>query len=337
VFAKRYLLFISLLLLIVCTFPLISCMKQENAKQSLYIYLTNTAESTVTILEDEYTHYLTESSRKDIYEQQLAKLQEPQFLNSPDFYYEMVYLGGYWVSDGEHMINTHWFSYKRDASGEIHVDFTDMLTESFITEIYNKLKDIEKLSIDVKWANICEQEQQQISLKLEILEELLAKWDISYKNWHSSEIGENTMSISGQDLGIHSNSPCVGEWYYYTDKEEFEPADSYATNLLVILEKIPTYEQKKEMSDISIPKYKLEPANYSWYSYRSYYNLPESAPLKITCSRESETTQNLFQQYPKLEEYWDMLKEMGFTVSCTIVDEGNGYEGEYNILMSVVP
>lgn len=336
-FAKRYLLFIFLLLLVVCTYPLISCSKQETAKYGLYTYLTNTAEDTIIMLENEYAHYLTESSSKDLYEQQLAELEKPWFLNSPDFYYEMVYIGGYWVSDGEHMINTHWFSYKRDASGEIHVDFTDMLTESFIIDTYNNLEDIEKLKRDIKWAAICEQEQQQMSTKLEILEELISKWEISYKNWISNEAGKNIISISGQDLGIHVDSPSTGEWHYYTDSEEYEPVDVYAKNLEGILEKIPTYDQKKEMSDISIPEYELEPASYSWYSYRSYYNLPESVPLKVTCSRESETTQNLFQQYPKLEEYWDMLEEMGFTVSCTIVDESNGYEGEYNILMSVVP
>ena len=303
----------------------------------MYTYLKNTAENTIIMLEDEYTHYLSEAFRKDIYEEQLARLNEPRFSNSQGFYYEMVFVGGYWVSNGENMINTHWISSENDPSGAIHYDFTDMPTESFIIETYDRMKDIEQLSIDLKWAAICEQEQQQMSSRLEILEELLAKWDISYKKWISKEVGENMISISGQDLGVYLNSPSTGEWYYHTDCTEFEPANSYAENLDSILQEIPTYEQKKTMSDISISRHELEPANYSWYAYRSYYNLPESVPLKITCSRESETTQSLFQQYPKLEEYWDMLEEMGFTVSCTIVDEKNGYNGDYNILMQVVP
>jgi hypothetical protein len=336
-FAKRYLLFIFLILIIVGTYPLVSCSKQETAKYSLYTYLTDTAQDTITMLENEYSHYLTEVSRKDLYEEQLANLKNSRFSNTQGFYSEMVFVGGYWVSDGEKMINTHWVSYEKDPSGELIYDYTDMLTESFIIETYNIFKDIEQSSIDVKWADICEQEQQQISTKLEILEELLATWGVSYKDWQSSEVGENMLSISGQDLGIHTNSPCTGEWYYHTDSGEFEPADSYATNLQVILEKIPTYEQKKTSCDISVTEYELEPANYSWLSYRHYYNLPESVPLKIKYSRESETTQNLFQQYPELEEYWDMLEEMGFTVNCTIVDEKNGYEGDYNILMSVAP
>jgi hypothetical protein len=337
VFKKKCFSLITLLLLIVLVFPLISCTNRENVKYNLYLYLTNTAEDAITQLEDEYSHYLSEASRKDAYEEQLAYLKKSRFTNSPNFYSDMVFVGGHWVSDGEKMINTHWVSYKKDPSGELIYDYTDMLSESFIIETYDIFKAIEQSSIDVKWAGLCQQEEQNISTKLEVLEILLSKWEISYKNWLSNEVGENMILISGQDLGTHTDLPCTGKWYYYTDSEKFEPADSYANNLQVILEKIPTYEQKKAMSDICIPKHELEPANYSWYAYRYYYNLPESAPLKITSSRESEMVQSLFQQYPKLKEYWDMLEEMGFTITCTIVDEKNGYEGDYNILMEVAP
>jgi hypothetical protein len=337
VFSKKCASLIILLLLIVLIFPLISCINYENVKYNLYTYLTNTAEDTVTQLEDEYTHYLSEASRKDVYEEQLANLKKSRFTNSQDFYSDMVFVGGYWVSNGEKMINTHWVSYEKDPNGELIYDFTNMPTESFIIETYSIFKDIEKLNIDVKWAGLCQQEEKNISTKLEILETLLSKWGISYKDWQSNGVGENMISISGQDLGIHTDSPCTGNWHYYTDSENFEPADLYAENLQVILEKIPTYEQKKTSSDINIPEYELEPANYTWLSYRHYYNLPESVPLKIKYSRESEMTQSLFQKYPKVEEYWDMLEEMGFTITCTIVDEKNGYEGDYNILMEVAP
>jgi hypothetical protein len=328
---------ISISIILLSLLLSLSCNSGVGLNRELYIYLDQNVKTAIEQSNDNLIKYDTEAAKKETYETVIAISKQSHTLNAVDTYAELVFIGGYWVSDGYNMLNPFFYSYTTDAAGNIHANFEDMPTEADIVDMYERITSIKQNEQNLKWAIICETEAQQISKNIENLKTLLFKWEVSYKEWAVNKIGVNLLSIVGNDLGLYMDSPSIGKWQYFSDEKTFQPADKYAENLSSIIFNIQSYKQNKATYNFEFLPYKIPNYNYSWLSYFDYYHLRETVPLEINYSKDSEETQALFKQYPKLEEYWNMLEELGFNVNCTIVDEKYGYSGDYKILLSVNP
>ena len=316
---------------------LCSCAFGSGINQELYQFLEQGAKTAIEQLNQNLAKYEVEAANKGSYESKVEILKLPRFLNTQHIYDELKLIGGYWASDGEKILDTAYISYERDIAGNLHYNYEGMPNEDYIIETYETINSLKENEENLKWSLICKTEAEQVSRDITNLKTLSFGWETSHKDWKAEKISSDVFSISGPDLGLYLDSPSIGTWHYLSNENVFELADKYAQNLYAVMYDRPSYKEKRAMYDLTSPPYEIPNYNYSWLSYQWYYHLPESVPLEITNSRDSEFTKDLFDRYPKLEEYWTMLEELGFNVLCTTVGEENDYYGDYNILLSVNP
>lgn len=335
-----------------------ACSNQSKISNSLLSYLTENGEKTLLRLKEDYRKYDLEASKRDGYLSNIEYLEKNYRgiywedgtpLKTTNIYKDIEALVGYWVSDGEHMINLCWMMISETPAEQFTLDYNLHPDESWIIEMNSVLNLIKENDVAAKWAAICSKKIQEVSSNIKSLESLLDFWKMKNTGWVVEKVGNNVYAIKGKALGLYVGDQYSAQWKYNSEKQLVEPADAYAKSLYDLLNSYLDYEETKSRSEIQPTPYKLPESRCTWYMYWDYYygsggkevpteelaSTSESPyPFASNLSQKSSEVTSMLATYPKIKEYWNILEEIGFTVTY-----GGTYkkDGKDTILIQVTP